>query len=347
MSPVHTCTAKPRPVIGITMGDPAGIGPEILASTLADPEIHAICRPVVIGDAAVLDKAIRFLGSPLEIFPIDRPDCFSDRPGHVNLISCSSLDPALADLGAPTPETGRAMEAYIKTGVDMALANKIQALVTAPITKTGLKLAGSQFHGHTELIAHRTDTGEFAMMLAGDRLKVVLVTIHMPLANVPSVLTSHDIVRVVRLTRDALAARFGMERPRLAVAGLNPHAGEEGMFGMEEKNIIIPAVNTARDMGIFVEGPLPPDTVFFNAVNGKFDAVICMYHDQGLIPFKMVHFKDGVNTTLGLPIIRTSVDHGTAYDIAWQGKADPTSMKEAVKMAVLQACHLQESTHAQ
>ncbi|MCG8633784.1 MAG: 4-hydroxythreonine-4-phosphate dehydrogenase PdxA [Desulfobacterales bacterium] len=336
-----------RPVIGITMGDPAGIGPEILINALVDPEITSICRPVVIGDMAVLKQAARFPATSPEIFPIDHPKDFSDRPNRINLIQKSNLDPGVTGLGAPTPVTGKAMENYILTGVDLAVQNQIAALVTAPITKTGLKAAGSRFHGHTELIAHETGTGEFAMMLAGENLKVVLVTIHMSLARVPGTLTPEAIVRIIRLTHTALVTRFGLENPRLAVAGLNPHAGEDAMFGREEETIITPAVETAKARGIAVDGPLPPDTVFYNAANGKFDAVVCMYHDQGLIPFKMIHFKDGVNTTLGLPIIRTSVDHGTAYDIAWKGKADATSMKEAIRMAVLQANNKLENTHGQ
>ncbi len=344
-----------RPVIGITMGDPAGIGPEILSSTLADPDIHDICHPVIIGDTGIMKKAFAFMNTRLNIVEIHHPDQIRDKltgpsekvPGQVHLIPGPPLDPSVTELGVPTPATGKAMENYILTGVDLATSGAIQALVTAPITKTGLKMAGSRFHGHTELIAHQTGTDEFAMMLAGERLKVVLVTIHMPLAQVPSTLTPDAIVRIIRLAYNSLRERFGMDSPRIAVASLNPHAGEEGMFGKEESQIIVPALETARTSGMDVTGPLPPDTVFFSAVNGRFDAVVCMYHDQGLIPFKMVHFKDGVNTTLGLPIIRTSVDHGTAYDIAWQGKADATSMKEAIKMAVLQSGHQMRFAHGQ
>jgi 4-hydroxythreonine-4-phosphate dehydrogenase len=175
------------------------------------------------------------------------------------------------------------------------------------------------------------------MMLAGKRLRVVLVTIHIPLCQVAKSLTIQNILQTIGLTRDSLVRRFGIPCPKLAVAGLNPHAGENTMFGDEEEKIIMPAVEVARKQGFDIDGPLPPDTVFFHAVNGRYDAVICMYHDQGLIPFKLVHFKDGVNTTLGLPIIRTSVDHGTAYDIAWKGIADPTSLVEAIHMAAFQA----------
>ena len=327
----------PRPILGITMGDPAGIGPEIIVKALSDNEMTKLFTPIVIGDPTILDKAAHALNIHFNITQIDTPKAITNDPNQIYLVPMSDLDPGLANLGAPTPETGKAVEKYILKGVDLALSKDIQALVTAPITKTGLKLAGSSFHGHTELIADRTGTQNFAMMMAGHRLKVVLVTIHVPLSQVPAALTQNEILRIIDLTMDTLISRFGIPSPRLGVAGLNPHAGEDAMFGSEEETIIAPAVESAKQKGYDVQGPLPPDTVFFNAVNGRFDAVICMYHDQGLIPFKMVHFKDGVNTTIGLPIIRTSVDHGTAYDIAWTGKADETSLKEALKLAAFQA----------
>lgn len=330
-------TQSERPILGITMGDPAGIGPEIVIKSLVDPEITKLCTPVVLGDFEILKKAdIDSKIIPELVVTDDLTYDLSNLPKGF-LVRLSKLTPDVTELGTPTPETGSAMETYIKTGVDLALSGAIDALVTGPITKTGLKLAGSSFHGHTELIAHRTGTDNFAMMMAGPRLKVVLTTIHIPLSQVPGRLTSREITRIINLTRDTLITRFGIPNPRLAVAGLNPHAGEQGMFGNEDADIILPAVIKAREKGFDITGPLPPDTVFFNAIEGRFDAVICMYHDQGLIPFKLVHFRDGVNTTIGLPIIRTSVDHGTAYDIAWTGIADPTSMKEAIKMAAVQA----------
>jgi 4-hydroxythreonine-4-phosphate dehydrogenase len=227
---------------------------------------------------------------------------------------------------------------YINTGVDLAMEKRIDAMVTGPITKTAMKMAGSAFSGHTELIASRTGAKSHAMMLAGDRLKVILVTIHIPLNSVSRQLNTPRILETIQIAGQALKQRFGIKSPRIAVAGLNPHAGESGLFGSEEEEIIAPAVSRARALDIDATGPLPPDTVFFAAVNEKrFDAVICMYHDQGLIPFKLIHFKDGVNTTLGLPIIRTSVDHGTAYDIAFQGIADHSSLMAAIRMAAFQA----------
>ena len=326
-----------RPIVGITMGDPAGIGPEIIIKSLSDPEITNMCTPVVLGDLEILKKAdINSKILSKLVMADDSIRDFSNCPQGC-LVRLSNLNPNVSELGYPTAETGSAMETYIKTGVDFALSGAIDAMVTAPITKTGLKLAGSPFPGHTELIANKTGTDNFAMMMAGPRLTVVLVTIHIPLSQVPEQLTSREITRIITLTHDTLISRFGILNPRLAVAGLNPHAGEQGMFGNQEADIILPAIIEAREKGFDITGPVPPDTVFLNAVQGRFDAVVCMYHDQGLIPFKLMHFKDGVNTTIGLPIIRTSVDHGTAYDIAWTGKADPTSMKEAIKMAVVQA----------
>ncbi|MCF8113223.1 MAG: 4-hydroxythreonine-4-phosphate dehydrogenase PdxA [Desulfotignum sp.] len=326
-----------RPIIGITMGDPLGIGPEILVKALHGNKLHDFCRPLVIGDSYIIQLAFSQFSIPLVLNQITRPEQGRYKPGCLDLMPVSAMDVKMPDLTAMTPEIGQAMADYIHTGVDLAMTRKTDALVTCPITKTGLKMAGSPFHGHTELIAHQTRTLKFAMMLAGKTLKVVLVTIHIPLAQVSKTLTRDKIADTILLTYTALKTRFNIPHPRLAVAGLNPHAGEDTLFGTEEQNIIAPAVRAARQQGMNITGPLPPDTVFNHALNTGCDAVICMYHDQGLIPFKLIHFKDGVNITLGLPIIRTSVDHGTAYDIAWQGKAEPDSLIAAVKLAVFQA----------
>ncbi len=325
------------PIIGITMGDPAGIGPEIICSALAPGNIRQFCRPVVIGDTGVLRKASDLLKLPLDFQKVESVDhaVFDRKP--VTVIEGRPVDAEKMMPGLPTPETGKAMLSYIENGVALAMEKKIDAMVTAPVTKSALKLAGSEYHGHTELISNRTGADRYAMMLTGNRLKVVLVTIHMPLSRVPGSLTREKVLETIEICRNSLVERFGIQQPKVAVAGLNPHAGEDGMFGEQEREVIEPAVRSAVSMGWDVSGPLPPDTVFFHAVNGKFDCVVCMYHDQGLIPFKMVHFKDGVNTTLGLDIIRTSVDHGTAYDIAWRGLADHTSLVEAVKLAAFQA----------
>ena len=342
----------PLPLIAITMGDPAGIGPEITVKALADKKIYEICRPIVIGDAYIMNKAINLIKScnhspwlqtpwlqnnNLQINIISEPEKAIFHPCNLNLIEGSTLSSKVFSPSKACKETGIAMQNYITTGIDMALMKSIDALVTCPITKTALKLAGSEFHGHTELLAHKTNTSKYAMMLAGPKLKVVLVSIHIPLSEVPARLSIEKIIETIEITHFSLRKRFKIEKPVIAVAGLNPHAGEDSMFGSEEKDIILPAVNYTKAKGWDISGPLPPDTVFYHAAQGKYDAVICMYHDQGLIAFKMLHFKDGVNTSLGLPIIRTSVDHGTAYDIAWKGIADSTSLIEAIKMASFQA----------
>ena len=226
---------------------------------------------------------------------------------------------------------------YIIKAVEMARHRELAAMVTCPVNKALMRKAGHIFEGHTQLIAHLTNTEDYVMMLAGDKLRVALVTIHCALEKVPSTLDHDRIYKTIIITSQALQLDFGLKTPRLAVAALNPHAGESGLFGSEEDEIIRPAIETARAEGFLVEGPLPADTLFYRAAAGQFDAVVAMYHDQGLIPLKLLHFSDAVNITLGLPIVRTSVDHGTAYDIAGKGAADPSSLKAAIRMAVRMA----------
>ena len=326
-----------RPVIGITMGDPVGIGPEIILSALNDPAIYEVCRPVAIADLKILHTAQKCIDSRLHIRPVEGPESGTYRYGSIDVMNLSELDPEKIEWGRPTVETGRAMVHYITAAIDLACQGRLGAITTCPINKSAMRIAGFDYNGHTELLADRTKTDNFAMMLTGDKLRVVLVTIHIPLKNVCAMLSKESIYRTIKITASALMDRFGYKSPRIAVAGLNPHAGEGGMFGDEEKHIILPAVQHARSKGLNVAGPLPPDTLFYHAANGQYDAVVCMYHDQGLIPFKLIHFADGVNTTLGLPIIRTSVDHGTAYDIAGTGKANPGSLVAAIKLATEQA----------
>jgi 4-hydroxythreonine-4-phosphate dehydrogenase len=326
-----------RPVISITMGDPVGIGPEIILFALQNSSLYKECRPLVIGDLGIMESAMKCTNSDLDFNLVDDPGKGIYKCGQVDLLRCSDLNPDDVSWGLPTTQTGMAMVSFIETATEMAILGQVDAVVTCPINKEGLKMAGSKFPGHTELIANRTNTKEFAMMLSGTILKVVLVTIHMPLKKVHDSISTEKIFSTIKITSQALTQRFGIERPCIGVAALNPHAGEKGMFGDEEEELIIPAVKRAKEDGINVKGPFPPDTVFYNAKKGAFDAVVCMYHDQGLIPFKLMHFSDGVNTTLGLPIIRTSVDHGTAYDIAGTGKADHQSLMAAIEMATKQA----------
>ena len=331
-----------RSIIGITMGDPAGIGPEIILLSLCKPSIYKVCRPLVIGDVNILNAAKKGVGSHLHIKPLENPEEGMYKLGSIDVLNLSDITPDPSLWGHPTVETGRAMVNYIESASDLAAQGRISAMVTCPINKMAMQIAGCRYYGHTELLAERTKTDTFSMMLAGDRLRVVLVTIHVALKKVPSLLSTPKVLQTIKLTWQSLTDRFGLKTPRIAVAALNPHAGESGMFGDEETNIILPAIHDAENEGIDVKGPLPPDTVFYQAASGYYDAVVSMYHDQGLIPFKLLHFHDGVNVTLGLPIIRTSVDHGTAYDIAGTGTADPGSLTAAITMEAQQAVYKQQ-----
>ena len=325
------------PLVGITMGDPVGVGPEIIAKALSDPCVLRCCQPVIYGNATRLRAGAASTGVRLEIAEV--PSINDVRIGHhgIPVINPVAIDTEGLAWGKPTPISGMAMAAYLNKAIDDAIDGLIAAIATGPINKLALKMADIPFSGHTEILAERTGTQNYAMMLAGNRLNVVLATIHIPIEQVPHALTTQGIATIVTLTDHALKTRFGLPAPRIAVAGLNPHAGESGLFGVEEQKIIQPAIDLAASQGIIVTGPHPPDTIFFKASQGLFDAVVSMYHDQGLGPFKMIHFDDGVNTTLGLPIVRTSVDHGTAYDIAGSGEASSASMVAAITMAADQA----------
>ena len=322
-----------RPILALTMGDPVGVGPEIIVKALADARIYQVCRPLVVGDLCALERARLALDPALKIQLADRPGAGRYQSGTLDLMALSQLGPHDLDYGRPTPASGAAMVSYIQAAIDLALLQKVSGLVTAPISKLSMNLSGYAYPGHTELLADKTGTPEVAMMLAGGDFRVVLATIHCALAEVPRRITQEGLVRLFHLTSRALDRDFGLAGVPLGVAALNPHAGEGGMFGHEEEQIIIPAVKEAQAAGLAVEGPFPADTLFWRHHQGEFAAIICMYHDQGLIPLKLLHFMDGVNVTLGLPIIRTSVDHGTAYNLAGTGRAAPDSLKAAILMA--------------
>lgn len=329
---------KPNPpLVAVTMGDPVGIGPEIIPKALCDSRILKCCKPVVYGDTARLRMGARSIGSRIEFSTISSVSEAPSVQDGVPVIDPAAIDTGQLAWAIPTAECGVAMVAYLNAAIDDALAGRVAAIATGPINKQVLQMAGILHHGHTEILARRTGTKTYAMMLAGDRLKVVLATIHVSIAQVPRTLTTKGIATVINLTDQSLRTRFGIAKPRIAVAGLNPHAGEAGLFGEEEEKIILPAIDQAVGQGVIVSGPHPPDTIFFKASQGGYDAVVAMYHDQGLGPFKMIHFDDGINTTLGLPIVRTSVDHGTAYDIAGSGLASAESMVAAITMAAGQA----------
>ena len=284
-----------RPRIAITVGDPAGIGPEIAAACAARPDVLAVCEPVLYGPASPAD---------LQRFT----------PGRVSAAA------------------GRAAYDAIVAAVADAQAGRVDAIATAPINKEAFAAAGLAWRGHTELLAHLTGASRFAMMFHAAELRVVLLTVHIPLAAVPAALTRDHVESMIALAAEELP-RFGYPRASLAVAGLNPHAGEHGVIGREDDDVLRPAIAASRARGLTVDGPFPADTIFLRAMRGEFDAVIACYHDQGLIPVKMAAFGRAVNVTLGLPIIRTSVDHGTAFDIAGKGKADESSLVEAVRLA--------------
>jgi len=316
------------------MGDPAGIGPEIIVKALDDRDIYRLCRPLVLGDPEILSSAILKTSKNMSFNVISNASDTGCIPGMINLIAVSNLKIKSIKPGRPVIEGGKAMVEYILSAVGMTRKKEIGAMVTCPINKDLMNRAGYRYEGHTQLISEMTGTDDYVMMLAGKKLRVALATIHCALKDVPALLSEEIIRKTITITARALKQDFGLKEPCIAVAGLNPHAGESGMFGTEEEDIISPAIKRARDEGWCGTGPLPPDTLFYKAASGQFDAVVAMYHDQGLIPLKLLHFSDAVNVTLGLPIIRTSVDHGTAYDIAGSGKADPASLKSAIRMAV-------------
>jgi len=319
------------PRIAVTMGDPAGIGPEIAVLALSRPEVFSRCRPVVYGDEGVLRRAAGLVGTDAGI--VRHAAGEEAGAGRITVLPLSSLAPGEVPFGRRTPEGSRAMAEYIRTAAADVLAGRADAVVTCPITKEGLKIAGVAHPGHTEFLAELCGGAEVVMMLAGDRLRVALVTVHVALRRALELLSPAIIEKTIRITHAFFRNYMGTSAPRIAVAGLNPHAGEGGLFGDEEGTMIAPAVDACRGSGIDATGPYSPDTIFHRAWRGEFDVVVAMTHDQGLIPLKLVHFEDGVNVTMGLPIIRTSVDHGTAYDIAGKGTANPASLLAAIRMA--------------
>ena len=321
------------PRIAVTMGDPAGIGPEIAVLAHGDAALFDWCRPVVYGDEAILRRAASVVGREVAIIPRSGEPASPAGPGRIAVVPVSSLRTEEVPFGKPSGPGARAMAAYIRAAAADVLAGRADAVVTCPITKEGLKGAGVPFPGHTEFLAHLCGGADVVMMLAGDRLRVALVTIHVALRRALELLSPAVIEKTIRITDAFFRKYMGTASPRIAVAGLNPHAGEGGLFGDEETVIIAPAVAACRRGGIDARGPYPPDTIFHRAYRGEFDVVVAMTHDHGLIPLKLVHFEDGVNVTMGLPIIRTSVDHGTAYDIAGTGKASPASLLAAIRMA--------------
>jgi 4-phospho-D-threonate 3-dehydrogenase / 4-phospho-D-erythronate 3-dehydrogenase len=324
-----------RPVLGLTMGDPAGIGPEICLHALRALAVRRLCVPVLFGDAGVLQRAGGKAFSRLAIRLVS-PAEFSrmKTPAEPLVVDCAAVDAAQIKPGKVSAACGKAGYVYIEHAIRAALAGKIAGVVTAPIHKESLNLSGVKFPGHTEIFTALTGAKRSCMMLYSDKLTVSMVTTHIGYHEVPKKLSVGRVRNVIELTAETMS-RLLRRKPRIGVCGLNPHAGEHGLFGQrEEERFVAPAVKHARARGIDAVGPLVPDAVFTGGQRRKYDAIVTLYHDQGHIPFKMLAFDTGVNVTLGLPIIRTSVDHGTAFDIAWQGRADATSLYSAMQVAV-------------
>jgi 4-hydroxythreonine-4-phosphate dehydrogenase len=333
-----------KPVIGITMGDPAGIGPEIIVKALLKKVVYSQCKPVVVGDAGVMQQAVDFLDVKLKVNAISNISDAKGKYGTIDVYDLANFKQPVV-YGVVSAEAGRAAFESIVKVIELAKSAEVDATVTAPINKEAINLAGFHFSGHTEIYAHYTDTKKYAMLLVHNNLRVIHVSTHVSLREACDRAKKDRIIEVSKLLYDACRG-FGIAEPKIAVAGLNPHSGDNGLFGWEEEREIIPAIKALQSEGLNVSGPVPPDTLFSKAIGGMYDGCVAMYHDQGHIPFKVVGFNwnkskktldvEGVNITLGLPIIRVSVDHGTAFEIAGRGiaseKAMLTSIDYAIKM---------------
>jgi 4-hydroxythreonine-4-phosphate dehydrogenase len=317
------------PLIAVTMGDPAGIGPEIVARAFAEEGRDR--RAIVVGDPAILERAIRLLDVPLVVNEISEPEEAAFEPGAVDVLAVGELSEDLP-FGVLDARAGDAAFRYLEKATELASAGRVGAIATAPLNKEAMHLAGHRYPGHTEILARLTGTEDYAMMLVTDELKVIHVSTHVSLREAVERVRPERELAVIRLAHASMR-RLGVENPKVAVAGLNPHAGENGLFGTEDAERIAPAIEEARAQGIEASGPHPPDTVLMRARRGAFDIVVVQYHDQGHIPVKLMGFDTGVNVTVGLPFFRTSVDHGTAFDIAGTGEADHASMRAAIDLA--------------
>jgi 4-phospho-D-threonate 3-dehydrogenase / 4-phospho-D-erythronate 3-dehydrogenase len=332
------------PILAITMGDPAGIGPEIAAKALTRNEIYQKCFPLLIGNSKIMENALKITNSKIEINSISDVSQAKFEPGVLNIYEIPVKNPDKIIQGKISAEAGELAFQSVKTAIDLALQGEVDGTVTGPINKESINLAGHHFSGHTEIYAHFTHTKKYAMLLADENFRVIHVTTHVPLRTACDLIKKDRVLDVIVLLNEALT-ELGIKNPRIGVAGLNPHAGDGGLFGQEEIEEIAPAIAEAKKSGIQAEGPVPPDTLFALANGGKFDGCVAMYHDQGHIPFKVLGFNwdqqkntmksvKGVNITLGLPIIRTSVDHGTAFEIAGKGIASPDALINAIEYAI-------------
>ncbi|MCX8188414.1 MAG: 4-hydroxythreonine-4-phosphate dehydrogenase PdxA [Nitrososphaeria archaeon] len=325
-----------KPIIAITMGDPAGSGPEIVLKALRNEEISKKANFVIYGDFNVFRRAAEIVNAKdLKLIKINDISQYTDEPFHINIFDLNNVDLTKLVYGKPSVLGGKASYESIVEAVKSALSNKVHAIVTAPISKESLNMAGYNYPGHTELLADLTCSKDVKMMLVAGSFRVVHVTTHVSLRNAINLIKRENVLKTIKLAHESLIELFGLEDPKIGVSGLNPHAGEGGLFGDEEINVITPAIQEAASQGIKVSGPYPPDTVFYRAYyNKQFDSTIAMYHDQGHIAVKMVGFMEGVNLSLGLPIIRVSPDHGTVWGKAGKGTASEGATLEAIKLAI-------------
>ena len=336
-----------KPILAITMGDPAGIGPEITVRALNHRETYEQCRPIVTGDAAIMRQAVQLLGYDLQVNAVNNVADARFQYGTIDVYDLQCVDLSTFEFGKVQPQCGNAAFQYIKKAIELAMAGEVDGTVTAPLNKEALNLAGHHYDGHTEIYATFTHTKKYAMMLADENIRVIHVSTHVPLRKACDLVKKERIIEVTELIHDA-CLQFGIEHPRIGIAGLNPHSSENGMFGWEEAQEIIPAVEELKARGFDVDGPVPPDSIFAKAKCGKYDGCVAMYHDQGHIPLKVCAFNwnketgkmesaKGVNITLGLPIIRVSVDHGTAFDVAGKGIASEDAMMLSIDYATRMA----------
>ncbi len=325
-----------KPVLAVTLGDAAGTGPELIAKAFADADVREVCRPVVVGSAEVLREAVKIVGAKSDVRVVEKPADARDDANAIEVIDLANVDVAKLERGKVSAETGRAAYQAIKHAVELTLSGETQAVVTSAINKAALHAAGYRYDGHTELLAELCGKPKVTMMLVAGKLRVCHVSTHVSLSEAIRRVTAERILEVVKIAEDGVR-RMGVERPHIAVAGLNPHAGEGGLFGREEIDVIAPAVEEANRRGFRVSGPYAGDTVFFRTLQGEFDCAIAMYHDQGHVAAKMLGIWQGVNVTLGLPIVRTSVEHGTDFANAGTGRGDPRSLVQALKLAARMA----------
>ncbi|MHB8772702.1 MAG: 4-hydroxythreonine-4-phosphate dehydrogenase PdxA [Syntrophales bacterium] len=328
--------ARYRPVIGITMGDAAGVGPEIIVKALQDKKLYGTCRPLIVGDRAIMERAAAIVKAPVAVRAIGSAQEALFAPGTLDCIDLNNLPRDLA-FAVVDGRAGKAAYAYVERAVRLALRGELDAIATAPLNKEALAAGGCAYPGHTEILSALSGTDQYAMLLLSKTLRVIHLSTHVPLRRACDLVKKERVLRIIRLA-DSAVRDLGVAAPRIAVAGLNPHAGEGGLFGAEEAGEIVPAVAAARAEGIDAHGPVSADTVFYRAaVRRDFDIVVAMYHDQGHIPLKVLGFADGVNVTVGLPFVRTSVDHGTAFEVAGKGTADSRSMTAAIRTAAAMA----------